>query len=413
MYAQVYRFKQYISLLILCTYSINAYTQQQDTIPYFLKDKSKLYAKSPKKAALAWYNEARLGMFIHWGVWGKYHAAWAMFNQKIPFEEYQKTALSVDASGFNAIEIVKLAEESGMRYITFVAKHHDGFSLWDTKASDWNSMKYPMHRDFLAELAKVCQERNIPLFIYYSIGIDWVHPYFLPKEKYFSARPPYPQNPDYFKYSTPEDFEKYRVFCKQQLVELCTQYGSVAGFWFDTLGGVLANDELFKIQEFYDLIHRHQPHALILFKTGASGKEDVLVGERELRSISMHYGGNTPEQIHIRKLSDMAWKKNFKKKAEIAVTSQGSWEWSPKNSCQNVDALWQMLVGAAKNNANLLLNFGPKPDGSIPDDVATNFKQLGERIRKEGYPALNGKDYLKLRKNGSVIDKKEEKKTAR
>ncbi len=413
MYAQVYRFIQYITLLLLCTYNIDAYTQQHDTIPYFLKDKSKLYAKSPKKATLAWYNEARLGMFIHWGVWGKYHAAWAMFNQKIPFEEYQKTALSVDASGFNANEIVKLAEESGMRYITFVAKHHDGFSLWDTKASDWNSMKYPMHRDFLAELAKACQERNMPLFIYYSIGIDWVHPYFLPKEKYFSGRPAYPQNPDYFKYSTPADFEKYRAFCKQQLVELCTQYGSVAGFWFDTLGGVLANDELFKIQEFYDLIHRYQPHALILFKTGASGKEDVLVGERELRSISMHYGGNTPEQIHIRKLSDMAWKKNFKKKAEIAVTSQGSWEWSPKNSCQNVDALWQMLVGAAKNNANLLLNFGPKPDGSTPDDVTTNFKQLGERIRKEGYPALNGKDYLKLRKNGSVIDKKEEKKTAR
>jgi alpha-L-fucosidase len=95
------------------------------------------------------------------------------------------------------------------------------------------------------------------------------------------------------------------------------------------------------------------------------------------------------------------------------VTSQGTWEWSPKNSCQNVEALWQMLVGAANNNANLLLNFGPKPDGSIPDDVATNFRLLGERIRKEGYPALNVKDYLKLRQTGAVIDKKEEKKTAR
>ncbi len=85
-------FWQYIVLLIIYTHGINAYAKQQqpDTIPYFLKNQSKLYAKSPKKAALAWYSEARMGLFIHWGVWGKYHAAWAMFNQKIPFEDYKK-----------------------------------------------------------------------------------------------------------------------------------------------------------------------------------------------------------------------------------------------------------------------------------------------------------------------------------
>ena len=123
------------------------------------------------------------------------------------------------------------------------------------------------------------------------------------------------------------------------------------------------------MQEFYDLIHQFQPHALINFKTGVTGTEDILVGERELKSISIHYNGDTPQDQQIRKLADEAWEMNFEKKAEIAVTSQRSWEWNPKYQCQNVDELWNMLVHSAENNANLLLNFGPKPDGSIPEDV--------------------------------------------
>jgi alpha-L-fucosidase len=253
----------------------------------------------------------------------------------------------------------------------------------------------------------------MPLFIYYSIGIDWTHPYYIPRELYSVGRPHYAEPPEYFKYRQPADFERYREFCKQQLAELCTRYGPVAGFWFDTLGGVLANPEMFRMQEFYDVIHRHQPHALILFKTGATGTEDVLVGERKLESIAMHYGGKTAQDRQIRKLAGDAWEKNFNKQAEIAVTSQGTWEWSPASPCQDVDGLWNMLANAAANNANLLLNFGPKPDGSIPDDVAVNFRKLGQRIRKEGFPPLNTTTYLDLRRKGVAVDQRETEKTAR
>jgi alpha-L-fucosidase len=402
-----------MTFIFLGSLTLSARENRSDKIPFFLKKYASQYRESPRKASLAWFEDARLGMFIHWGVWGKYHAAWAMYNKSISLEQYQKDAREVDASGFDALQIVKLAEESGMHYITFVAKHHDGFCLWDTRATDWNSMKYPVHRDFVAELAKVCRERGMPLFIYYSIGIDWVHPYYLPKELYNVGRPAYSQLPDYYKYSKPVDFEKYRDFCKQQLTELCTQYGPVAGFWFDTLGGVLINSEMFKMQEFYDLIHQYQPHALINFKTGATGTEDVLVGERELKSISMHYDKKTDQNKKLCRLADEAWNLNFKKKAEIAVTSQGSWEWNPDNHCQNVDGLWAMLEVAAKNNANLLLNFGPEPDGSIPEDVATNFRKLGKRILREGYPPLNKANYLDLRQQGDSVDKTEKEKTAR
>ncbi len=402
-----------ITIFLFCFLELTAQEKGTGKIPYFLKYYTEQYQESTRKAAHAWFDEARLGLFIHWGVWGKYHAAWAMYNNIIPLEQYQKDAREVDASGFNALDIVKLAEESGMHYITFVAKHHDGFCLWNSKFTDWDSYDYPMKRDFVAELSKVCQQRGMPLFIYYSLGIDWVHPYFLPRERYKSARPAYPQTPNYFMYQTAEDFEKYREYCKNQLTELCSNYGSIAGFWFDPLGGVLANSEMFNMQEFYDLIHKYQPHALINFKTGITGNEDVLVGERELRSISSFYSGNNSQDQKIARLADEVWNKNFRKKAEIAVTSQGSWEWGPDKACQNVDGLWKMLLIASENNANLLLNFGPKPDGSIPEDVAVNFRQLGERIKKEGYPPLNKSSYLDLRMQGTSVDKTEKEKTAR
>ena len=115
----------------------------------------------------------------------------------------------------------------------------------------------------------------------------------------------------------------------------------------------------------------------------------------------------------IRQRADRAWIFNLKKKAEIAVTSQGAWEWGPDRPCMAADGLWKMLINASDNNANLLLNFGPKPYGSIPADVAANFRQLGDRIRREGYPPLNRSTWLQKRTEGVVVDFTEKEKTAR
>ncbi len=364
-------------------------------LPPYLR--SHAAAATPRAASLDWFESARLGLFVHWGVWGRYHTEWAMYHQAIPLDIYQQAARDVDMSAFRASQVVALAHEMEAKYITFVVKHHDGFCLWNSSTTDWDSWDYPMHRDFLRELSDECRRCEMPLFIYYSIGIDWTHPYFLPRSRYAYARPPYPQTPAHFRYRHSEDFSHYRDFCRQQLTELCTNYGDVAGFWFDTLGGVLANDELFDMQEFYDLIHELQPHALIHFKTGATGTEDVLVGERQLESISRHYPGDSPEMQRIRKLSDAAWQRNFAKKAEIAVASQGTWCWTPNSRCCSTDEMWRMLEYAANNNANLLLNFGPMPNGEIPPDVSANFRSLGQRIRRDGFPALNHSDYLRLR----------------
>lgn len=382
-------------------------------LPFYLRDHAQEFARAPRAASLAWFDEARLGIFIHWGVWAPRHAAWALRDQNIPLQEYRELAREFRGDGFDANKIVELVQASGARYLTFVAKHHDGFCLWNSEFTDFDSWDYPVRRDFLAELSAACHQAGVPLFIYYSIGIDWTHPDFLPRRLYPTGRATGEEYRAWDEAWTPERFENYRQFCKNQLAELCSNYGPIAGFWFDPLGGVLANEDLFKMQEFYDVIHAHQPQALILFKTGATGTEDVLVGERKLESISMHYGSGDENSRRIRALADAAWERNRGKKAEICVTSQGSWEWGPERRCRSAADLYGMLRTAAGENANLLLNFGPEVDGSIPADVDWEFRALGERIRTEGYPPLNREDWLQRRGGGAEVDDREEVETAR
>ena len=368
----------------------------------------------PRAAALRWFDEARLGMFVHWGVWGPRHAEWAMFSQKIDLPEYQALARGFRGEAFDACALVALARAAGMRYITFVAKHHDGFCLWRSAHTPWNSWDYPARRDFLRELSEACAEAGLPLFVYYSLGLDWTHPGFLPRSRYPFATPDTPTGRARDAAWREADFESYRRFCLDQLEELCGNYGPLAGFWFDPLGALLANESLFRTEEIYARIRRLQPHALILNKTGVTGTEDVVVGERELASISRHYPGDGEAMRRIRALADRAWGRNRLKKAEIAVASQGTWAWSPSSACRPSDELHRMLALAAANNANLLLNVGPMPDGSLPADVRREFTALGSRLRSEGYPSLDRTGWLARREGpGGAVDGSEVEATAR
>lgn len=363
------------------------------------------------------FEKARLGIFIHWVQWGLSEGkddAWGMFYKNHPESKYKEAAHTFKGEKFDAKVIVDLARASGANYITFVAKHHDGFCLWNSAYTDFDSMDYPAKRDFVKELADACHAAKMPLFIYYSLGLDWTHPDFLTRKQYLFARPNTPEANATAANWTPERFENYRAFCKNQLTELATKYGDIAGFWFDPLGAELANADLYNIEDIYAHIRKTKPGMLILNKTGITGTEDVIVGERELASIAIHYGGKDEQSQRIRTLAEEAWDKNRFKKAEIAVTSQGTWCWTPKSKCLPADKMYAMLEKASKNNANLLLNFGPMPDGTIPEDVNREFRSLGEKIKRDGYPALNTTTWKELRmKPGEKLDTNEERKTAR
>lgn len=363
-------------------------------------------------AAMKRFSEARLGMFIHWGMW-EGGSEWAMFYGNVPFSKYRKRADTFKGEKFDAKAVVALARASGMNYITFVAKHHDSFCLWDSAYSDFTSMKTAMRRDIVRELSDACKEAKMPLFIYYSLGLDWVHPDFLTRKQYLYARPKTAEAEASAAVWTPEKFQNYRKFCIDQLNELKTKY-EIAGFWFDPLGAELANAELFDVQGVYDSIRKGRPDLLILNKTGITGTEDVVVGERELASIAMHYGTKDEQSRRIRELADAAWKTNRFKKAEIAVTAQGTWGWSKGSKSLPAEKMYGMLVKAAGNNANLLLNIGPLPDGSVPADVDRELRRLGDLIRNDGYPPLNTTTWKEKRLGkGEVLDTDEKQHTAR
>lgn len=395
---------------------LQAQEQTWREMPYFLKGYEKEYARSPKEAALEWFKDARFGLFIHWGPATLYkRGEWIMYNHNIPLDEYVQKAREFKGDKFDAQDYVDLAVAAKMKYITFVAKHHDGYALWDTSANDYNSMDFTPQRDFVKELAEACRKAGIGLFLYYSVGLDWYHPYYMPRSMYNAARPKYDKQPGQYKYEQPEDFKHYMNFAKTQIMELCTKYGPIAGLWFDTVGGVYEYPGMFNIQEVYDMIHAIQPHALVVFKTGANGNEDFITGERNMGSLApLFKNAGLPESVQ--KAADYSWESNKNKPAELNIPIQtmawGYYE-SPKQRQKTKDEVLGLLDDCARMNANLLLNIAPYPDGRIQEENAKTLKEVGKHIEKYGFPRLNTEDYMKYRtKSKQKVEKEEVNRTA-
>lgn len=388
----------FFSLFIL-TADINLAAAQikSGEVPSFLLSYKTLYRKDPHAATLKWFEDSRYGMFIHWGPSAAYQKGeWVMYNQKLPIRPYMEKALTFTGEKFNADEIVQLAVKAQMKYITFVVRHHDGFSLYDTKAGTFSSIHAKSKRDYLKELANACRKEKVGLFIYYSIGIDWTHPFYLTREFYSAARPNYPKVDTAIRFRGREDFVHYWNYVKTQIYELATEYGDVAGFWFDTIGGCYENPDLFDMQNIYDMIRRLQPQALITFKTGFNGNEDFLSCEHEIKPLTSLM--KTVQGNGASSAAAMAWEKNKSKPAELCTTMQnGGWGYSESASHKSAKEVLALLDVTASNNANLLMNIGPLPDGSLhPDDVKA-LVEAGDNIRRKGLPKPDKINFMKLR----------------
>jgi alpha-L-fucosidase len=359
------------AITLFLTISFIAFCQ----VPAYLKDYSMEYKKDPRAANLHWFQDAGFGMFIHYGLYSQLgKGEWVQLRDTIPLNEYTRLSQTFSPSGFDATFIVKLAKKAGMKYITITSKHHDGFCLFNTKETDYNSVKSPAHRDLIGELAKACNKEGLGLFLYYSYAADWHHPYFYsPEAGWNNARPAYKEMPAEYKYKKPEDFRKYVDYVHAQLKELLTQYPTIAGIWFDPIMGYYANPDVFPIAETYALIRKLSPRALISFKQGANGEEDFMAPER---GGNAKVGAQYPVAVKVYEL-------NKNKPKEVCNTMQphlpgvnGGATWGYNKSIDghhlNVEEVKKLLDQAKSNHYNLLLNIGPLPDGSVhPEDVET------------------------------------------
>lgn len=235
------------------------------------------------------------------------------------------------------------------------------------------------------------------------------------RDMYNPARPAYKDMLARYKYEKPEDFKHYINYAKTQIMELCTQYGPIAGLWFDTVGGVYQCPEMFNIQEIYDMIHAIQPHALVVYKTGANGNEDFITGEGNMGSLApLFKNAGLPQSVQD--AADYSWDSNMDKPAELNIPTQKlCWGYmeSPRQHQKNQEEVWTLLEQCALMNSNLLLNIAPYPGGRIQEANIKTLQEVGERIKKEGFPKLNTQDYMNYRpKSVQKVSKEKNNQTA-
>ena len=338
------------ALLLMATLPpCRAVGQASDTVP------------PERLAARQWYRDARFGMFVHWGVYSLLgQGEWVMQNREIPVGAYEWLATTFDPVKFDAREWVSLAKAAGVRYITITSRHHDGFSMFATRATRYNIVDWtPFKRDPLRELAAECRRQGIRLFFYYS-QLDWHHPDYWPRGSTGrnSGRP------------ESGDWSRYLDFMDAQLTELLTNYGPIGGIWFDGMWD--KPDADWRLPHTYALIHRLQPAALIVPNHHQSPLpgEDVQTFEQDLPGANT--AGFNTEQIGQLPL-------------ETSLTMNRSWGFSiTDRDYKTPQQLVRYLVEAAGRDANLLLNVGPRPDGTIPPEADERLRELGRWLTTYG-----------------------------
>ncbi|TWU51850.1 alpha-L-fucosidase [Rubripirellula reticaptiva] len=333
------------------------------TVPSYLTDVADLYQQDPRKAAIKWFQDAKFGLFIHYGLYSLLgRGEWVQIKEKIRVAEYEKLASRFTAEKFDADFITDMTLESGMKYINITTRHHDSFCLFDSKYTDFKSTNTPAKRDLVGELAEQCSAKGLGFYLYYSHGRDWRHPH-APNNWGWggSARPKYDPPETFYTEGPEHDLQIYVEFMKNQVTELLTNYGPIGGIWLDGIGVPLSRRGKmgqFHTQELYDHIHSLQPQVLASYKQGLLGTEDFKAPERNWKGES-----NVPLEL-CDTLQPHGW----------------GYTKSDDGKHKTPEQVMAMLDNAKQMKANLLLNTGPMPDGSIhPEDVKT-LKQVGKNL---------------------------------
>jgi len=289
-----------------------------------------------------WFFQRRYGMFVHWGIysipgWHEQH----QWRGRVERNEYVKLANQWNPVKFNPEQWLDLMEEAGMKYITITTKHHDGFCLWDTKQTAFNTMNTPYKKDVIGMLADACHKRGVPLCLYYSIA-DWNHINY-PNEGRHHELPPQPQDSP--------NWEKYIEFLKAQVRELCTNYGEIHGFWWDM------NVPQYKDPSINDMIRQLQPKAVINNRGFDEG--DFGTPERDYDSASGEAKGFERLTEACQSVGMESW--GFKKDEDY---------YTDRHLISSIDKY-------LARDANYLLNVGPTGEGIIPEQSAEIIKRIG------------------------------------
>ena len=304
----------------------------------------------PRVAA---FERLAFGMFVHWGLysqWGK--GEWVKHMYGIGTDEYMEKMKAFTAADFSGRELARLAKRAGMRYITHTSRHHDGFSLYDTRGlSPLDVTHTPAGRDLIADFTEGCRAEGIVPMLYCTT-LDWSDPRF------------------------ESDWDAYQQYLRDSVEILCTHYGPIGGFWFD--GNWSKKDADWQEDRLYAVIRKHQPDAMIINNTGI-GKEGVL-GHPEIDSTTFERGRPQP-------VDRTGWPKHVA--GEMCHTLNYHWGIATRDFNYLSPAhVIEEFCRCRRAGANLLMNVGPTATGKVPDYEAAALARVGDWIREIGTDAL-------------------------
>lgn len=324
----------------------------------FAQSSEKSYVPTPENLKTRQeFQDNKFGIFLHWGIYSMTaQGEWYMNTGNINWQEYAKLASGFYPSRFNATEWVSAIKASGAKYICITSRHHDGFSMFHTKWSDYNIVDAtPFKRDVLKELAEECRKQDIKLHFYYSHA-DW-------------RREDYPEGKTGHGTGRPKghgNWKSYYQFMNNQLTELLTNYGPIGAIWFDGVWDQ-SNDFDWQLEEQYALIHKLQPACMVgnNHHRAPFAGEDFQLFERDLP------GENKAGYSAGQSVSDLP--------LETCETMNGMWGYRIEDqNYKSPKALIHYLVRAAGKNANLLMNIGPQPNGELPSIAVERLKEVGK-----------------------------------
>ena len=322
--------------------------------------------KEQRDARMQWFRDAKFGMFIHWGPcsvgrkeigWGRNaHRPWDIGGVQTPrtddpvYDNYYK---DFNPTQYDAGAWVRFARECGMKYMVLICKHHDGFSQFDSKLTNYSIMAAPYGRDIVKPFVEACHQQGIKTGLYYSTR-DWYHPDYLVG-----------------------DNAKYDKWYRGQVEELLSNYGKVDLMWFDHVGG--RDWGKWRFDELFAMMYRRQPQLLVNDRAakfcGPASPQDRGPATPEVKKMT---GGDfyTPEGVIGSMDIDRDW--------ESCIHVGKQWAYGGEDGFKGPEDCIKMLVSCATGGGNLLLNFGPRPDGTFAEGEVKVARAMGEWLKKYG-----------------------------
>lgn len=356
-----------------------------------------MFDREAHKKRVAWFQDARFGMFIHWGLYAiPARGEWVRSTEQMPEEEYLPFFREFDPVDYDPKAWARLAKEAGMKYAVLTAKHHDGFCLFDSQLTDFKATNTPAGRDLVREFLEAFRAEGIKVGLYYSV-IDWHHPDY---PHYGDLHHPMRNNP--VESNENRDFNRYLDYMHGQIRELCSNYGKLDIMWFDFSYGELRG-EAWRATELMQMIRELQPDMIMDNRLEVSGE-----GFGSLATDHpTDYCGDfvSPEQIippnglKDEAGRDLVW--------EACITLNENWGYHALDkNYKSADIVIRKLVECVSKGGNMLLNVGPDARGNIPEESVVILQQVGRWMKKNSASIYGcGASGLDKPENGRITRK--------